>query len=308
MSGPQPPARDRIPLLARFKVGTKLMLLVLLPVCVLLGFTTATAVADWSAASQLQDLQAASRLAFATAQVADRLAAERTAAALLRLRPGAQAESALSAAQRDVDQALHTAQGSAVGWTGTVDVAGRLAAARRQLATLRLAATGGSPSVSEVSTSYGVIVDELINTSGELVSDRPLQTSGQAADAYLAILQAIEAAQRERADVAAALAAPLDQAVLYRMAAASRWATLEGAELGTFRRNASGRLAADLEAALFTPAGIAVRAVRSEIAQSPGAAVAHTSLAAWLAASGTGWTTAPTSAPSKEPGPSCWPG
>jgi PAS domain S-box-containing protein len=287
MSAPQAPARARIPLLARLKVGTKLMLLVLLPVCVLLGFTSFTALADWRAASQLQDFLTATRLSFSTARVADRLAAERTAAALLRLRPGAQAEAALSAAQRDVDQALNAAGGTAVGWTGTVDVAGRLVAADRKLTALRLQASSGSLSVPQTSTSYGVIVNDLINTAGELVEDRSLQTSGQAADAYLAILQAIEAAQRERADVATSLAAPLDQAALYQMAAGSRWAALESAELGTFRQNASGRLTADLEAALFTPAGIAVRQVRDEILTSPRAAVADTSLAAWLAASGT---------------------
>ncbi len=51
MPGPQAPARARIPLLARLKVGTKLMLLVLVPVCALLGFTILTAVADWRAPS-----------------------------------------------------------------------------------------------------------------------------------------------------------------------------------------------------------------------------------------------------------------
>ena len=56
--------------LARLKVGTKLMLLVLLPVCVLLGFTGFTALADWHAASQLQDFRAATRLSFATAAIA----------------------------------------------------------------------------------------------------------------------------------------------------------------------------------------------------------------------------------------------
>ena len=287
MSGPQAPARARIPLLARLKVGTKLMLLVLLPVCVLLGFTTMTAVADWRAASQLQDFRTATRLSFATAGVADRLAAERTAAVLLRLRPGAQAEAALSAAQRDVNQALHTAQDTAAGWTGTVDVAGRLAADRRQLATVRLQAASESFSVPGTSTSYGVIVKNLISTAGQLVEDRPLQTSGQAADAYAAILQAVEADQRERVDVAVSLAAPPDQATLYQMAGTSRWAALEGAELGTFRQNASGRLAADLEAVLFTPAGIAVQNVRGDILANPRTAIAHTTLDAWLDASGT---------------------
>ena len=182
MSGPPAPDRARIPLLARLKVGTKLMLLVLLPVCVLLGFTSLTALADWRAASQLQDFRTATRLSFATARVADQLAAERTAAMLPRLRADAQAEAGLGAAQRDVNQALHQAQGSAVGWNGTVDVAGRLAAASRQLATLRLQVASGSVSVPDTSTSYGVIVNDLINTVGELAENRPPRASGQAAE------------------------------------------------------------------------------------------------------------------------------
>ncbi len=118
------PDPGRIAPLARLKVGTKLMLLVLLPVCVLLGFTGFTALADWHAASQLQDFRAATRLSFATAGVAGQLATERTAAAMVRLRPGAQAQAGLGAAQRDVNQALHQAQDRAADWHGSVDVAG----------------------------------------------------------------------------------------------------------------------------------------------------------------------------------------
>jgi len=283
MPGPQVPARTRIPLLARLKVGTKLMLLVLLPVCVLLGFTSLTALADWRAASGLQDFRTATRLSFAMAGVADQLAAERTATVLLRLRPSAQAGAGLAVAQRDVNQALHQAEGSAAGWNGTVDVAGRLGAARRQLAALRLQVASGSLSAPDISESYGVIASDLINTVGELVAGRPTQASGRAADAYLAILQAIEAAQRERVDVAAVLGGPaLDQA-----AAAGRWATLESAELDAFRRNAAGRLTADLEGVLFTPAGISVQQVRDEFLADPRSAVAHTSLGTWLDASAT---------------------
>jgi hypothetical protein len=86
--------------------------------------------ADWHAASQLQDFRAATRLSFATAGVAGQLATERTAAAMVRLRPGAQAQAGLGAAQRDVNQALHQAQDRAADWHGSVDVAGRLAVAR----------------------------------------------------------------------------------------------------------------------------------------------------------------------------------
>ena len=130
-------------------------------------------------------------------------------------------------------------------------------------------------------------MNDLIGTVGDLIEDRPPQSSGQTPDAYLAMLQAIEAAQRERVDVAAVLGAPRDQTALDQMTATSRWATLEGAELGTFRQNAPGRLAADLDAVLRTPAGIAVRTVRDEILARPRAAVAHTSLGAWLNATGT---------------------
>ena len=281
------PDPGRIAPLARLKVGTKLMLLVLLPVCVLLGFTGFTALADWHAASQLQDFQAATRLSFATAGVADQLATERTAAAMVRLRPGAQAQAGLGAAQRDVNQALHQAQDSAADWHGSVDVAARLAVARKQLTALRLRAAGGSLSVPDISTSYGTRVNDLIGTVGNLIEDRPPQSSGQTPGAYLAMLQAIEAAQRERVDVAAVLGAPRDQTALDQMTATSRWATLEGAELGTFRQNAPGRLAADLDAVLRTPAGIAVRTVRGDILARPRAAVAHTSLEAWLNATGT---------------------
>ena len=281
------PDPGRIAPLARLKVGTKLMLLVLLPVCVLLGFTGFTALADWHAASQLQDFRAATRLSFATAGVAGQLATERTAAAMVRLRPGAQAQAGLGAAQRDVNQALHQAHDRAADWHGSVDVAGRLALARKQLAALRLRAAGGSLSVPDISASYGTRVNDLIGTVGDLIEDRPPQSSGQTPDAYLAMLQAIEAAQRERVDVAAVLGAPRDQTALDQITATSRWATLEGAELGTFRQNAPGRLAADLDAVLRTPAGIAVRTVRDDILARPRAAVAHTSLRAWLNATGT---------------------
>ena len=281
------PDPGRIAPLARLKVGTKLMLLVLLPVCVLLGFTGFTALADWHAASQLQDFRAATRLSFATAGVAGQLATERTAAAMVRLRPGAQAQAGLGAAQRDVNQALHQAQDRAADWHGSVDVAGRLAVARKQLVALRLRAAGGSLSVPDISASYGARVNDLIGTVGDLIEDRPPQSSGQTPGAYLAMLQAIEAAQRERVDVAAVLGAPRDQTALDQMTATSRWATLEGAELGTFRQNAPGRLAADLDAVLRTPAGIAVRTVRDDILARPRAAVAHTSLGAWLDATGT---------------------
>ena len=283
MPGLRAAASTRTSLLTRLKVGTKLMLLVLLPVCVLLAFTGVTAVADWRSANELRNFRTATQLSFATAGVADQLAAERTAAVLLRLRPDGQTEAGLALTQRDTNQALRQAERNAASWYGTVDVAGRLDAVRRQLGALRLQVAAGSLSVQEITDSYSVIVSNLITTVGGLIAGRPTQASGRAADAYLAILQAIEAAQRERVDVAAALVAPGPDPT----AAASRWATLESAELDVFRQNASGRLTADLEGVLFGSAGITVQQVRDAFRTDPRSAVAHTSLGTWLDASGT---------------------
>jgi PAS domain S-box-containing protein len=269
--------------LVRLKVGTKLMLLVLLPVCVLLGFTTVTAVADWHSANELRSFQSATQMSIATAGLAGHLAEERTAAELLTLRPGAENQNRLASAELDTNRALSEAKASAAGWHGTVDVAGRLDAASRQLAALRLQVSTGSLSVQEVSDAYSVIVSDLITTVGTLIAGRPTQASGRAADAYLAILQAVEAAQRERADVASVLSARGANPT----AMASRWATLESAALDTFRRNASGQLTADLEAVLFEPAGITVQHVRDAFLSDPRSAAAHTSLATWLGASAT---------------------
>jgi PAS domain S-box-containing protein len=281
MPGLRTVTRAPVLLLAQLKVGTKLMLLVLLPVCVLLGFTSVNAVADWRFANELGSYQTATQMSFATAALADQLAAERTAAVLLALRPGARDQDGLASAQHDVNNALHQAEDSAAGWHGTIDVAGRLDAASRQLGALRLQVSAGSLSVQEISDSYSVITNDLINTVGDLIAGRPSQASGRAADAYLAILQAVEAAQRERADVAAELAAPGSDPT------ASRWASLESADLDAFRRNATGQLTADLEGVLFEAAGITVQQVRDAFLANPVSAVAHTSLGTWLSASGT---------------------
>jgi PAS domain S-box-containing protein len=271
-------------LLAQLKVGTKLMLLVLLPVCVLLGFASVNAVSDWRFANVLGSYQTATQMSFATAALADQLAAERTAAVLLDVRPGARDQDGLASAQHGVNNALHQAEDSAAGWHGMIDVAGRLDAASRQLGALRLQVSAGSLSAQEISDSYSVITNDLIDNVGDLIAGRPSQALGRAADAYVAMLQAVEAAQRERADVAAELSAPAGSDPT---AAASRWATLESASLDAFRRNATGQLTADLEGVLFEAAGIAVQQVRDAFLADPVSAVAHTAPEAWLSASGT---------------------
>ena len=66
-----------------------------------------------------------------------------------------------------------------------------------------------------------------------------------------------------------------------------RWNVLETAELDAFRENAGGSLAADLEAVLFSPAGLTVTAVRDDLNNNTLGALQKLSVTGWLDASGT---------------------
>src|SRR5260370_38330706 len=113
MPGFRGSASTRTPLLARLKVGTKLMLLVLLPVCVLLAFTGVTAVADWRSANELGGFRPATQLSYATAGVADQLAADRTAALLRPRQPAWQAEARLARTPPNANRGLRQAERNA---------------------------------------------------------------------------------------------------------------------------------------------------------------------------------------------------
>src|SRR4029078_10815053 len=95
--------RARRPLLGRLSVGAKLMLLVLLPVGVLLGFTIAEAAYNWRTALSLHDFQNATEQSSPPTDVAAPLAEERTAAALTVQRPGDASIQRLQRAQSGVD-------------------------------------------------------------------------------------------------------------------------------------------------------------------------------------------------------------
>jgi hypothetical protein len=184
------------------------LLLVLVPVCVLLTFTVLVARNEWRHASGLRHFRTATDLSLATAALADALAGERLATVVWRLRPDAQRGAELASAQRGVDDALRHAAARAAGWNGTLDVAQTLDAARRQLQPLRLQAATGTPATETADESYSLIVNNLLGTVGNLDIRRPTQASGRAADAYLAILQATEDAERERVDLTEVLARP----------------------------------------------------------------------------------------------------
>src|SRR4030088_2061705 len=120
-----------MPLLARLRVGTKLLLLVLVPVCVLIGFTALAARNEWRHASDLRHFRRETNLSFSTARLSGALAAERMATVVWRLRPDAHRSAELVSAQQAVDDALRRVTARAAGWKGTLEVAPTLDAARR---------------------------------------------------------------------------------------------------------------------------------------------------------------------------------
>ena len=134
-----------------------------------------------------------------------------------------------------------------------MDVAGRLDAAGRELRALRLQADAGSLTADDITAGYGVIANRLIEVVSDLDSGRPARASGQAADAYVALLRAIEAAERERAALASATAVPAThrrRPPLPGRRSRAR-SSMPSAE------HATSRLTAELDALLFTPAGLA---------------------------------------------------
>ncbi|NGO07465.1 PAS domain S-box protein [Streptomyces sp. HC44] len=257
------------------------MLLVLLPVSGLLAFTVFSAMAQWQEARTLRDFRAATRVSFDTAALTEALARERFTTVLAEIRPdrpGVTDER--TAARRATDRALTAANARAADRTGHLDIPGRLDATRRQLRAARLEAGSGSLTGPGIERSYASIIDGLLKTIHDLDSSRPSRDAGRSADAYVGALEAIEAAERERVELAGLLAAaPADA----RVATVGRWQVLETAQLETFRRNVSGRLQARLSGVLLQPAGRTVRATREALTYGDTAKLP--SLERWLTAS-----------------------
>src|SRR6478672_410426 len=276
--------RARRPLLGRLSVGAKLMLLVLLPVGVLLGFTIAESADNWQTALSLRDFQNATEQSFAVTDVAEALAEERTAAALMVLRPGDAGLQRLRAAQAGVDATLIEGTGRARAGVGTVDVGGRLDAVRRQLNAVRVELASNSLTVPESADAYGSIIRDLLRTVRQLDAAAPTQPSARASQAYVAIVEAIEAAAREQVDVAALIASQPANGLA--ASSATRWSGLEAAQLDVFRDNATGPLAADLDAVQFSPSGITVTAVRDALANRAPGVLREPSLTGWVDAAG----------------------
>jgi PAS domain S-box-containing protein len=258
---PRPPFLGRAPFLSRLRVGRKLMLLVLLPVTALLAFTAVSGAAQWRAARTLRDFHTATEVSFATTGVSDAVARERIAAVQARLRPGPATLGARAHAERTTGRALQRAVERAAGRPGA-DIAGDLTALGRQLDALRVRTATESLSAGALTQDYQSIEDSLLDTVAALESGRPTKASGRAADAHIALLGAIEAAERERAELAILLASPPDE----RPTAAGRWAELEEDQLRAFRQNTSAELWAETYTIRFQAPARAVRRVRDLLA------------------------------------------
>ncbi|WTX20113.1 PAS domain S-box protein [Streptomyces sp. NBC_00005] len=240
------------------------MLLVLLPVTGMLVFTVFSAVAQWQEARRLDRFHTATAVSFATTEVSDAVARERIAAVLARLRPGPVTLAERSAAERATDRTLLRATARAASWPHA-DVAGELEAVGRQLHAARVQTGTASLTAPAVVQQYQTIEDELLDSVSALESGRPTRAAGRAADAHIALVRAIEAAERERAELAVVLAEPADR----RPTAAGRWSALEEAQLREFRQNTSDRLSAELYSTQFEAPGRAVRKVRDMLTSEP---------------------------------------
>ncbi|KUN19100.1 histidine kinase [Streptomyces antibioticus] len=254
----------RPPLLSRLRVGRKLMLLVLLPVTGMLAFIALSAEDQWEEADTLRTFRAASDVSFAITDVSDAVAHERITAVQAALRPGPLTPAERAEAERDTDRALDRAVDRAASWT-RADITGVLTTVGSRLHTVRT----GTLSAHAVAQRYAESEDALLDAVAALESGRPTRRAGQAADAHVAFLRAVEAAERERADLCVLLDAPPGR----RPAIAGRWPALEEAELGIFEQNTSDDLRGKLRRVQSQAPARAVREVRDLLdATAPGSA------------------------------------
>jgi PAS domain S-box-containing protein len=270
----------RVGALARMRVGTKLMLLVLLPLCGLLAFASLAVIDHWRQADRLSEFRSATRLSFAAAAAAEALANERTAMTLSRLGVRSVDRGRIAAAKRAVDAAVRRAAAQAPGESAPVDVAGRLQSARSELDALRLQAANGSLGSNEIVEEYGVIARGLVGIVRDLDSGRPSRDTGRAATAHVALVRAIEGAEMERVTQAAALVRGTESVRV-------RGVVVEADALDDFRQYAARRLVADLDTLLAEPAALDVLRVRELMVRDPESVQRRVSLERWLAASET---------------------
>jgi PAS domain S-box-containing protein len=281
MATTQTPATER-GRLARLPIGTKLLLLAMLPVCCVAALVLVSAVSNYRSAHRLSRYRADARLSFALWPLAVDLAHERRYSAMVRLDPGPAARAQLVAGKRATTRAFERARAHAMRVATPIDVVGDLDASRRQRDALQLQLDAGSLDPAKAISGYSTLTANVLGISAALDRGAPSPPSARAAGAYGSILQAIESASRERILVASLLAPHGAR----RQPAADPWGALEAAELNAFRQNAAGSLVADMEAVRFSPAGTAVQRFRDELTNDPSHAPRMT-LQRWMSITGT---------------------
>ncbi|MET7573067.1 nitrate- and nitrite sensing domain-containing protein [Streptomyces sp. NPDC005492] len=257
------------------------MLLVLLPVTGMMAFTVFGTVSQWRDAQTMRDFRTATELSFRTTALTDALAGERIAAVKARLRPGPATLKERAGAQHATDRALDAALRDTAEWTGSPDVRGRLDARNRQLHALRFQTGTGSLTAPQLADQYDTIENDLLELTATLESGRPTRTSGQAADAHVALLNAIEAAERERTE----LAVLFDTPEAPQATATDRWSALEKALLDDFGQTAPAGLKVSLYVILLQHPGLVVRQTRETLADPHADRNAWPSYGSWLTAS-----------------------
>ncbi|MBV8219329.1 MAG: nitrate- and nitrite sensing domain-containing protein, partial [Solirubrobacterales bacterium] len=263
------------------RVGTKLLLLAMLPACCVFGLAVISAASDFRSGHRLSAYRAQARLSFLLEALAVDLDHERRAAALVRLDPGAASRALLAGYQQATTQGFAQARAGARHVAAPVDAAGELDAAERQRDALVVRLNARSLDPQQAIAGYSLIAQNVLGLAAALDGGAPSPALARAATAYGALLQGIEAASRERIFVATLLAPRGRQPLT-----ADPWDGVEGAELNAFRQNAAGPLAGDLRSVLFGPAGLAVQRFRDQLAADPADAVRGMSLQRWLSIAG----------------------
>ncbi|MEU1201346.1 PAS domain S-box protein [Streptomyces sp. NPDC005813] len=269
-------------------MGTRLTLLVLLPVAGLLACTAVPALARWHETRTLEQYRAATQVSYATAGLYEAVARERFAEVLARTVPDRAGLSAeRTAARNATDRALAAAQDAAAQdgvarRMGRPDVLRVLDSVHGRLRTARPEPGDGAGAPLRTEQRYAAVATRLLDTVGRLVSVRPTGASRRSGDAWTALLGAVEAAERERARLAVLLA---EQSPDPYTGLADGWPALEADRLDAFRRAASSPLRERLSAALEQPAGRTVRAFREALVAAADSGAQLPSSDSWPTAS-----------------------
>lgn len=255
---PRPRAVAVFRWLGRMRVGTRVVLLLLVPMSALL---VVTGIANFHGIARSRDLEQFQRRAnasFIVSDIAGTVANERTLTVRNHLEAADAA--ALRAEQERVDRRIAEASRGAVVAGDADDLNGRLNAVRRQLFALRLRAE--AMTTADIEQGYAQIIETLEAIERDLTALPPTRDVATAAFADLTMRSALEAARREQLDVWLLLR------TTSRGASSSRWPALEQAALNAYRTAAPSDDAAELNAALFSPPGLYVRTTRARLARS----------------------------------------